>query len=207
MKPENGKFLKNAIAVIAGMIITSFLFLFLPFSHSLFQKKMQDVLSIKGGHKAALESVMMENPQRDKRLTKPDKAMEKQNLAMLNHFNLDLSVLANDDGTGGEGGIPVGGSRILEEGEADMPPIKRLTFPPAYPVHAREAGVEGFVIARLLIGEDGRVEQVNIITESPTGYDFGRAVTNALIRWKFEPARIENMPVRVWARQEVRFSL
>jgi len=57
-----------------------------------------------------------------------------------------------------------------------------------------------------MIDEKGNVLAVNVVrTRGNWGFD--RAVVQALKKWKFEPAKLENMPVRVWATQEIQFSL
>lgn len=195
----------NGLSAGIGFLITLLLFMFMPLSYNVFKKKVRDAMEIHSGHKARIASIATDRPkQRQKKLMKQQKTVETQSAAqMSNMFSLDLSALSEDDGTGG---TAVGGDGVIDESEADTPPIKRLTVPPAYPARARDAGVEGIVVARILIGDDGRVEQV-VILEAPAGYGFERAVISALMRWKFEPAKLENMPVRVWARQEIRFSL
>ena len=196
---------RNTFAAGLGFVVTATLFLFLPVSYHLFQKKLQDVLGLKSQQRVAVDTVHVKQQERkEKKMTQQkNREMQQHNFSFSSRFSLDLSVLADGEGAGG---IAMGGDRVLEEYEADTPPVKRVTVPPSYPARAREDGIEGVVVARILINENGKVERV-VIVESPCGYGFDRCVMNALMRWKFEPARLENMPVRVWAKQEIRFTL
>lgn len=197
--------LKNsAVAAVLGFLITSLLFLFMPLSYDALRNKIDEAIVGKEKGKARIASVASNSKkQRQKKMLKQERAAQPSRAASASSmFALDLSTMSE----GGAGDGVAAGDGVIDENDADTPPIKRFTVPPEYPARARNAGVEGVVVARLLIGEDGRVEQV-IILESPKNYGFEKAVTNALMRWKFEPAKLDNMPVRVWARQEIRFSL
>jgi periplasmic protein TonB len=58
---------------------------------------------------------------------------------------------------------------------------------PAYPEDARKGGVQGAVVAKLVIGSDGAVKSVEILR----GPEVFHAVVKAtLLSWRFEPARL-----------------
>lgn len=75
---------------------------------------------------------------------------------------------------------------------------------PDYPDIAKEAGVEGTVYLRVLVGKDGRVLDVHIDRGIPMLND---AAMKAARKWVFKPALNNNRPVSVWVSRPVKFSL
>ena len=74
---------------------------------------------------------------------------------------------------------------------------------PLYPDILRRAGVEGRVVVRVLIGVDGRAEDVVVLRSDHEGFD--RATVEAVRTWRFTPAIQAGQPVRVWMTIPVRF--
>lgn len=60
--------------------------------------------------------------------------------------------------------------------------------PPEYPDAALNAGIEGPVSYRAMVGADGTVKSVEILKVPATGYGFEDAVRRAVIDWTFAPA-------------------
>ncbi|HYR52466.1 MAG TPA: TonB family protein [Candidatus Dormibacteraeota bacterium] len=75
---------------------------------------------------------------------------------------------------------------------------------PAYPDWAREAGIEGKVILRVLVGTNGSPKQVVVASGSKALADAAR---DAVRRWKFEPGLVGKEPVEVWVEVPVTFRL
>jgi protein TonB len=75
---------------------------------------------------------------------------------------------------------------------------------PAYPDMAREAGVDGSVLLRVLVGRDGRVHDVHVERSVPMLDD---AAIDAARRWVFTPALVDGHPIAVWVAIPIRFSL
>lgn len=99
-------------------------------------------------------------------------------------------------GPGGEGeGVghaarPVGGYQVI----------------PRYPDSARRQGIDGTVLVKALVTEQGRVAEVAV--ERSAGHpDLDQAAVEAVSRWRFEPARRGRQPVAVWVLIPVQFSL
>jgi TonB family protein len=86
----------------------------------------------------------------------------------------------------------------------DEPPVIVRRVDPVYPSLAREAELEGSVGLLIVIDELGNVERAEIVVSVP-GLD--EAAVEAVLKWKFEPARQRNIPVRVRVYQTVRFQL
>lgn len=63
--------------------------------------------------------------------------------------------------------------------------VKRVQ--PQYTVEAKQAKIEGTVILEAIIGEDGRVHEVEVVKGLSKGLD--KAAADALRQWRFEPAR------------------
>lgn len=68
---------------------------------------------------------------------------------------------------------------------------------PEYPSLAREAGVSGTVLARLLVGRDGRVLDVKVDERHGVPM-LNDAVVQAARQWVFTPAYANRHPVAVW---------
>lgn len=83
-----------------------------------------------------------------------------------------------------------------------QPTIKTQTDP-VYPDILRRAGIEGRLIVRVLVGKDGRAEDVQIVRSDNEG--FNQATLDAVRRWTFTPAIQAGQPVRVWMTIPVRF--
>lgn len=78
--------------------------------------------------------------------------------------------------------------------------------PPAYPPAARAAGLSGRVRVRLLIGEDGRPQELQLAQAS--GVDsLDAAALAALRQWRFHPARRDGRALAAWVVVPVVFAL
>ena len=75
---------------------------------------------------------------------------------------------------------------------------------PEYPEAALKDKLEGIVNVRVLVGKDGRVEQVEVV--GGTKLFFQAAVATAR-RYRFRPGKHEGEIRRVWMPMPIRFSL
>ena len=81
--------------------------------------------------------------------------------------------------------------------------IRRV--PPEYPEEARKVKAEGTVQVQALVGTDGFVHEVKILSSpSPS---LSPAAGDAVRKWVFKPATAYGKPVAVWVTVPVRFSL
>jgi protein TonB len=79
-------------------------------------------------------------------------------------------------------------------------------FQPSYPPQLLRTGVEGKAVVKVLIGTDGRVKQVAILsTDDPLFAD--ATERQALRRWRFKPATRDGVAVESWKQITVRFEL
>ena len=101
-----------------------------------------------------------------------------------------------------------------EPGPTPMPPLVGASvdprfagdFQPTYPPSERRAGHEGEVVVRVLIGVDGRVEQVEKVSATSDAF-FAATRERALARWRFRPATRGDVPVEQWKTMRVHFVL
>jgi protein TonB len=86
----------------------------------------------------------------------------------------------------------------------DTPPTPLQAPRPPYPEWAREAGIEGTVVLKVLVGVDGIPKQVEIL-RGPKGLRDEAA--HAVSRWTFTPGLASHRPVEVWVEVPVVFTL
>lgn len=77
---------------------------------------------------------------------------------------------------------------------------------PAYPPRCLRLGIEGRTIVRVLVGEDGRPQEVTLHASSGDAL-LDEAAMEAVRRWRFEAATHEGRPVRAWGKVPVDFKL
>jgi len=100
--------------------------------------------------------------------------------------------------------LSAGGGDLGEGGAGKAGGNSRRRFPRVreehrapYPAEARDLGVEGTVVVRILVGADGRVHRTKLI--SGPGFGLNRAARKALGRTLFDPALDEEgRPVQMW---------
>lgn len=80
----------------------------------------------------------------------------------------------------------------------------RLRVTPAYPEIARKAKVQGSVTVRATVGADGKVRRAVAVAGSPL---LRAAAQDAVMRWTYEPARLNGQPVESESSVQVDFIL
>lgn len=75
---------------------------------------------------------------------------------------------------------------------------------PAYPQIAKSAGIQGTVLLSALIGKDGRVESVTVLSGHPM---LVRAAEDAVRQWQYRPYILNHEPVTVQTSITVHFTL
>jgi len=86
----------------------------------------------------------------------------------------------------------------------DEEPVAITRVVPVYPDLAREAGVDGTVLLRVLVGKDGTVKDVHVDRSVPL---LDEAAIAAARQWVFTPALSNGKPVMVWVAIPIKFSL
>jgi len=85
-------------------------------------------------------------------------------------------------------------------------PRKELDVHPIYPKSMRDAGREGVVPIEAIIGPDGVVTSVRVLT-AQVHPDFAIAAVDAVRQWKFTPTLLNGAPVEVVMNVSVQFRL
>lgn len=85
-------------------------------------------------------------------------------------------------------------------------PLKTLDVKPVYPASMRAAGREGQVKIEAVIGGDGTVSAVRVLS-GQVHPDFAIAAADAVRQWRFTPTLLNGQPVEVVMTVTVKFSL
>ncbi len=117
---------------------------------------------------------------------------------------------AIQQGSGSENGV-AGGSgcdTVVEFVNCQTPPTVVSIPALRYPEMARIAGIEGRVFVRVLIGDDGRAIQANIVKRIPSDCSmFDKEAIRIAMKTKYTPGVQNGRNVRVWMTIPVRFTL
>ncbi len=108
-------------------------------------------------------------------------------------------------GPGDEPGAGLGGGGPVELSGEIEPPRLVVRVEPSYPGVAGAGGGRGRVVLRAVIGPDGSVERVETVSASSPL--LAGAAEEAVLSWRYEPARWRGQPVRVWFTVRVDFVL
>jgi len=117
--------------------------------------------------------------------------------------------------TGAEGGAAGGTGPVVVDPPKPPPPV--IVAPgidpryadllqPTYPAEERRAGREGRVVVRVLVGTDGRVDEIERVSAASEA--FWRATEEqARRRWRFRPGTRDGVPVAAWRTMALTFRL
>lgn len=97
--------------------------------------------------------------------------------------------------------------------EGDLVPLELAETPPEvvkkveaiYPDWARSSGLEPTVVVGALVSETGKVIKTRIIQGAKNAAGFNQAAEQAVRRWRFRPATIRSLRVKVWLPVSVQF--
>lgn len=92
----------------------------------------------------------------------------------------------------------------MSEGTVDTKPRVVSRGSLEYPPEAAKKQIRGYVVVNMLIDKDGSVETAKVVASSPAGV-FDDAALRGVRSWRFSPAKYKGNPVKVWAKQKVRF--
>lgn len=109
------------------------------------------------------------------------------------HFNNTLDTY-HDAG----GNTPV----RLDENASHALLLKSI--PPQYPPDARASRIQGQVRLRMIIGKDGHVKRLHVISGHPL---LAQAAFNAVRQWTFKPYTVNGVPAEVDTPVTVSFTL
>ncbi len=93
----------------------------------------------------------------------------------------------------------------IQVGGAVTRPVVVSRTEPRYTELARKARIEGVVIVKAVIDERGYVTDVQLVRGQPMGLD--KAAMDAVKTWRFTPATLHGVPVKVYFNLTVSFTL
>lgn len=89
---------------------------------------------------------------------------------------------------------------------AELDPRYAGVFQPDYPASEQRREIEGVVRVRVLIGTDGRVKAVELVSTDSPGF-FAETKRRALAKWRFKPATRGGIAEESWKTMTVRFEI
>ena len=89
--------------------------------------------------------------------------------------------------------------------ESMEPPIPVRMVPPIYPSELRQAGLPGVVSISCLIDEKGNVTEPKVV--KTTNEAFSQPALDAVLKWKFKPAKKGGTPIALRVTVPVQFSV
>lgn len=101
---------------------------------------------------------------------------------------------------------PGAGVQPMRVGGTIRPPRKVRDVKPIYPSTMREAGLTGVVPMEAVIGKDGSVLTVRVLS-AQVHPDFAISAVDAVRQWRFSPTLLNGAPVEVTMTVTVRFDL
>ncbi len=212
MARENFKRDKAKLFALLAMFTGSALMILLVVSfNAKIEKKEQKVKEPMRYVKMNKQAPEVKKPKPKPKL-KPKHAQPKAPLpdlsSMLGGITMDIPEFSSGDIVGNAKNIlgDVAADVAMSESTVDTKPRVISHSAMEYPPSAAQKGIKGYVIVNLLIAKDGSVEIAKVIASSPAGV-FDTAALRGIRNWRFAPAKYKGNPVKVWAKQKVRFDL
>jgi len=150
------------------------------------------------------------NKPKPKAKPKPKRSQPKAPLPNMNSLlggvAMNIPEFATDDIAGDSSELlkDIADDAIMSESTVDVKPKVQSRPPLEYPAEAAKNGIKGYVVINILIGKDGSVEIAKVLESQPAGV-FDNAALNAVRSWRFSPAMYKAKPVKMWAKQKIRF--
>lgn len=88
--------------------------------------------------------------------------------------------------------------------EDAMVPLVQDKVPPVYPEVARQARIQGTVVLQAVIGRDGLVQNLHVVSGHPM---LAPAAMEAVRQWRYKPYLVNGSPVEVETMVRITFSL
>lgn len=93
---------------------------------------------------------------------------------------------------------------VMTAETVDELPVPVQQVAPQPPARARQKGISGVVVVSLLVGIDGRVQDIDVLESRPAGF-FDDAAISAVRQWRYQPARYQGEPVPLRIDVPIRF--
>lgn len=124
-------------------------------------------------------------------------------------YEMGDELMEGEPGPPSPPGAVVGGTGDTA-GTQQLPVIEKVALermkPPVYPPRCLRMGIEGLVKVRVLVGEDGRPQEITLAKSSGES-SLDEAAMDAVKDWIFKPAQRNGLPIRAWATVPIEFKL
>ncbi len=98
--------------------------------------------------------------------------------------------------------IPAAKTDLLTQGDANQYVTYRVQ--PSYPELARSQHIQGPVLLKVLVGKDGTVQQVQVMSGDPK---LATAAADAVVKWRFKQFVLNGQPAEFQTQVTVNFKL
>jgi TonB family protein len=92
----------------------------------------------------------------------------------------------------------------LKVSEVTTAPLITEKTPPSYPDAAREAGIQGTVMLKVVVAETGEVKEVSTLSGDPL---LAQPAVDAVKQWKYKPYMVDGTPVEMETQVTLTFRL
>jgi protein TonB len=116
------------------------------------------------------------------------------------------SIVVTDRRRPGRTAVVAPGPHPLRVGGNIRAPLKTVDIKPIYPESMRDLGLEGTVPIDAVIGTDGAVASVRVVS-AQVHPDLAIAAIDAVRQWRFTPTLLNGKPVEIVMTVTVQFSL
>ena len=97
-------------------------------------------------------------------------------------------------------------SSVMTADSVDEKPQPMHQPQPELPARIVRKQIEGQVVLRLLVNEQGKVEKARVKSAKPQGV-FEQPVLDAARHWRYQPAQYKGKPVKTWIEVPLNFKL
>jgi len=99
---------------------------------------------------------------------------------------------------------PVGGPAAVKVGQAEAEAHLISSVQPQYPAKAREKGIQGTVMFRAIVGKDGSIDKLYLLSGHPL---LVSASIDPVKQWKYKPFVVNGEPIEAEIVIAVNFQL
>ena len=144
-------------------------------------------------------------PKTKKRIQRQRKQAKPQSKPMFARQNVSMDF---DVGAGSGDGVAIGGmdggSGAFGEGDVDQPAQFLSGSTLTLPDEVTKMGLSGEVVYVVTVGPNGLVEAIEV-EKQPAGFDFTPVLKDLSRSWKYKPAMVQGLPVKMSMRENFEF--
>jgi TonB family protein len=99
------------------------------------------------------------------------------------------------------------GSILDSKDERLTEPVLLKKIAPEYPLAAKKAKLQGFIVVQMVLDKDGIPRAPAVLEMAPGCEELAAAAVDAVLQWRYEPAKLDGEPVAVYFTVNVKFAL